>query len=326
MAVLLMPIWTEVDTVQSEMGVADSEEQLEYVLVRQLASSFASNQVAARRGIHELLMRSRSRSLEALYRVLLEDSAGEGEPFVVSLLSSDEAHLSPLLHSPNLDRKAAVRIVRRLAKEEPGLEAMLLRLAVRERNSDALLRILSILEEGGDCLRIAQQLQVLSRQTDERVRAKAARMVVRVSRERDRLMQLLSDPDPRVRANAAEGLFELVPRPTEVQALWQLAGDEHHRPATTALAVLAIHGDTQASCKLVELLETSEERFQLAAAWAMGRVGDPAFLPVLQTVVKGQSGSLKRMSLRSCALIRKAAARAESTALPQAESQPSDRD
>jgi hypothetical protein len=205
MAVLLMPIWTEVDTVQSEMGVADSEEQLEYVLVRQLASSFASNQVAARRGIHELLMRSRSRSLEALYRVLLEDSAGEGEPFVVSLLSSDEAHLSPLLHSPNLDRKAAVRIVRRLAKEEPGLEAMLLRLAVRERNSDALLRILSILEEGGDCLRIAQQLQVLSRQTDERVRAKAARMVVRVSRERDRLMQLLSDPDPRVRANAAEG-------------------------------------------------------------------------------------------------------------------------
>jgi hypothetical protein len=312
-----------VDNARDEMAVADSEEQWEYVLVRQFASSFSSNQVAARRGLHELLMRSRSRSVEALYRVLLEDSAGAGEEFLLSLLAGDEAHLAPLMDS-TLDRVSAVRMVRRLSEEEPSLEAMLLRLAIRERNSDSLLRILGILEEAGDCLRIAQQLQVLTRQRDERIRAKAARMVVKVSRERDRLVQLFSDSDPRVRANAAEGLLDLVPRHGEIQALWQLAGDRHHRPATTALAVLAIHGDTQASCRLVDLLETGQERFQLAAAWAMGRVGDPAFLPVLQTVVKEQSGSLKRMSLRSCALIRKAAGRAEASALPQAESRPFD--
>ena len=314
------------DNAEGGIKVAESGAQMEYMLVRQLASVFSRNQVAARRGLHDLLARSPSRALDALYRVMEEDSAGAGAPFVASLVAADETRLLHLVNSPTLHLQAAIRIVRRLIAVEPGLEATLLRMVVRTNDSESIVRVLSILEEASDCVRISQQLQSLIRQPDLRVRSKAARIVVRISRERDRLVQLLADPDHRVRANAAEGFFALAPKPAEIQALWQLASDEHHRPATTALAVLALCGHPLAVTKLIELLDSANERFQLAAAWAMGRVADPTFLPVLQSVIREQSGSLKRMALRSCTLIRRSNPQSGPTASPPIENQPSDPD
>jgi hypothetical protein len=68
-----------------------------------------------------------------------------------------------------------------------------------------------------------------------------------------------------------------------------------------------LHGDSRAVDKLIEFINSADPHFQVAAAWAMGRSQNPGFLPVLQLLIREQSGSLKRMAMRSCALIRKSA-------------------
>lgn len=292
----------------SEVLEPDASDKVEYILVRQLVNFFSTNQVTARRRLHELLVRSPARAIDSVYRVLIENSAGAAEPFLLTLMAADETRLAPLVASDSIDFASAVRLAGALSRTDPGIEAMLLRVALREHQPETILRALSLIAEFSDCTRVAQQLQLLSRQPNELIRSKAARLILRVSRERDRLVQLLTDSDPRVRANAAEAFLSLEPKPAEIEELWRLAGDNHHRPATTALAALALNGDVQAIHRLIELVNAPNPPFQLAAAWAMGRTQNPVFLTVLQNVIREQSGSLKRMSMRSCALIRKGAA------------------
>jgi len=292
-----------VDIVETPDVVAS--DKVEYILIRQLVTHFSANQVAARRGLHELLVRSPARALAAIYRVLSEDLAGNAEAFLLTLLLADESRLVPLVLPESLDFAAAVRIAKALARTDATVETMLIRVASRERQPEAVLRVLSVLEEFSDCTRISQQLQLLCRQPNELIRSKAARLAIRTSRERERLVQLLSDTDPRVRANAAEVFLSSSPKPTEIEELWRLADDPHHRPATTALAALAISGDSQAIYKLIEMMNAPDPAFRLAAAWAMGRTQNPVFLTVLQNMIREQTGNLKRMCMRSCALIRK---------------------
>lgn len=88
------------------------------------------------------------------------------------------------------------------------------------------------------------------------------------------------DADPRVRANAVEGLWgrddgEAVDR---YRAALQ---DPHPRPAANACVGLYLAGRTEAVRELRAMALHPSPNFRAAAAWAMGRTGDPRFMPVL---------------------------------------------
>lgn len=89
-----------------------------------------------------------------------------------------------------------------------------------------------------------------------------------------------ADADPRVRANAVEGLWgrddgEALDR---YRAALQ---DPHPRPAANACVGLYLAGSTQSVRELRAMSLHPSPNFRAAAAWAMGRTGDERFLPVL---------------------------------------------
>jgi hypothetical protein len=84
---------------------------------------------------------------------------------------------------------------------------------------------------------------------------------------------LITDEDPRVRANIVEALeHEDRQTPARKVLVAKAAKDSHHRVRTTALYILALFGDVDAPRRLWECLDEPDPALQKAAAWALGRL------------------------------------------------------
>jgi len=136
-------------------------------------------------------------------------------------------------------------------------------------------------------------------------RSRLARVAGRCLTLHSRLLEFLEDADPRVRANAVESLWNM-PGSLSVELLRRAAQDPHHRVAANALIGLHLAGEISSLGSLIGMTSSTNQLFQAAAVWAMGRTGDERFEAVLKQIrAEGRpTASLLRNVLPAMARIR----------------------
>lgn len=135
------------------------------------------------------------------------------------------------------------------------------------------LRIVDVLDAEKD---LRQPLLELLDDPDRRVRATAIRIVeVSGSYEGVKvLLAALSDPDRRVRANAVEA-FEELADPRCVQVLVPLLRDRDNRVRANAAKALWHLGWPEARSAMLDMLHHGDELSRLSAVWVIGAVKFP---------------------------------------------------
>jgi hypothetical protein len=174
-----------------------------------------------------------------------------------------------------------------------------IKLAERIKDQDPLKveRALQLVKASGDARRIVASITPVLRHRDPRLRSKAA-MVLSSQLGAGLRDQLLTDMDSRVRANLLEGLWGV--RSESARALMRAARqDAHHRVRVNALVGLYYLGEPGALESLTSLASHKTAEFRRAAAWAMGKIADPRFTPVLATLVRDASIFVRHTALRA---------------------------
>lgn len=115
---------------------------------------------------------------------------------------------------------------------------------------------------------------------DGKLKARLAAILGKAARTHDIYMALVEDGNPRVRANAVESLWGSMGGMAR-QIFARAAKDPNHRVAANGLIGLYQQGDPASIEGLVELLARPVPEARAAAAWAMGRIGEPRFIPLL---------------------------------------------
>jgi hypothetical protein len=290
----------------------DTQVEVEFNLLSELVSAFGSNPVLARRAMRELMAFAPAKSYSASLQLLKQGAEGPGTDFLISLLLENDLLILALADPTAFPLNAAVQLARNLCRLEPRLDAKLLRHVMpdpgsgREVPKEAIERVLEVLDQTSDASRLVPVLMKLQRLGDDRIRSKATLLLVRAHRNPDWLQSQLSNPDHRVRSNAIEGLLDTKPGDKELAMLWDASQERHHRVATTALVVLYRNGHAEAAGEgLMKLSTHPQPAFRAAAAWAMGRTEDERFLETVQSMIRGETGSVRRMAMQSSILLRK---------------------
>jgi HEAT repeat protein len=143
----------------------------------------------------------------------------------------------------------------------------------------------------------------LLRHPDPRVRSKAALLLVRANPNRHTLETLLGDPDPRVRANVVEALWDQA-SPRVAAVLWKAARDPHHRVAGNALLALHRMGEAGAAPVITSMAAHDDPHFRATAAWVMGQTGDQRFMPVLAKMVQESDPNARGSVFRAVRLLK----------------------
>lgn len=125
--------------------------------------------------------------------------------------------------------------------------------------------------------------------------------------------RLRQDSDPRVRADAVEGLWG---QRTDfaLGEFRRAAEDSHHRVAACGWVGLHMAGAPDAAQGLLAMAAHPDAKFRAAAAWAMGRTGDPQFRPALERMRADERREFRLLFRAAHALARIAPAPEEGTA------------
>lgn len=234
--------------------------------------------------------------------------------FLAGLLAG-YGNLPRVLADPSsMSLREAAELARWIGQIEPTLDARLARWLLRGQGSrpdpeaadpTRILRILDILGSLPASQRTIPALVQLLRHEHPRVRSKAALLAGRSLKSGQWAQQWLTEADPRLRANVVEALWG-VEGPGVVEAFKIALRDPNNRVVGNALVGLYMMGDPTAAELLVEMARHRSPAFRATAAWAMGFLADPQFLPMLSHMLKDPEPLVRRNVLRALARIKKA--------------------
>ncbi len=222
--------------------------------------------------------------------------------------------VAALLEPGLCSEREAAELAQELKSWVPDLDLRLARRALgdeadgqKQSAPPVVRRALALLAALSPGERIIPFLLRACRIPDQRISSQVARLAGRY-RARGLLLRLLEDANPRVRANAVESLADARHLSDRRELLWRASTDEHHRVAVNALVALARLGEQEALTRLEQLAQHQAPEFRAAAAWGMGRLGEPRFQPVLSLLYQDDCGIVRRNALRALVRLRKAQA------------------
>lgn len=253
------------------------------------------------------------------YRGALEALRTQGESrglrFLVGLLIANDL-LEPLLCEVSLRVEDAAAATRMAIQIDPRAETSLARHLAEGVTSGTrpLLaanasRLLDILGRVSDGTRILPSLARLLHSSDAELRSKAALIMGRSNRSAAWVQSRMGDADPRLRANAIEGLWGV---DTEEARDLMLASvrDANNRVAGNALYGLYTLGDSAAIAETIKLAAHPVAVFRATAAWVMGEAGDPRFRDTVAQLLRDPHPMVRSRALRSVARIKAVVAQA----------------
>lgn len=296
---------------QGEAPPVAAREQLRKVLETAKANVLAARSVAGQWRRYEPLS-----FLNALREELLACEDEGVQELLLGFIDADV--ILRALQAPHVYRREdAVELIRELEPYVPDLDLRLAKRFSRDRGSgeadqtESVQRTLELIAAVNCRERTLPFLVRASRTEDRAALSKLARLAGRCAWGRGLVLALLESPDPRVRANAVEGLWESGNFPDKAQLLWRAASDPHHRVAVNALVGLVRMGVTEAEERLLGLTAHAAPEFRAAAAWGLGELGYPRFRDVLTRLYQNETGSVRRNALRALVRLKQAEARSE---------------
>ena len=179
----------------------------------------------------------------------------------------------------------SLHLVRRAHKLDPSTELKLAKMLaslkfVTDDEVRFASRVLDVLERSPDPSTSLPALRLMMECPNVRLRSKAALLVGRINQNPQWADQGASELDWRVSANAVESLWGLS-TPSVREAFLKAALHGNHRIASNGIVGLYLMGDECSIPFLFHLSKSESSLCRAAAAWAMGHLEDPRFVPRL---------------------------------------------
>lgn len=268
-------------------------------------AGFAANPAVATNAIYQLQASNPSGFVLAAVRMLTtREEKSPGVQYVAKLMSSGDLLIDGLIDKRVLGLDAATVLARNLSSVEPLLDARMVNKLIaivggdiRSVDVQAGLRVLSLVEAISDCSHLSMYLVQLMRHPSAHMRSKAALLLGRANLNLGRTKSHLASEDPRIRANAVAALWGWRD-PHILTLLQEAARDKHPRVAINALVGLCKAGDAEAVDRLKRLAISPDASVRIGAAWAMGGLESPEFVPVLTTLEQDADSKVGAMAAR----------------------------
>ena len=251
---------------------------------------------------------ARAFALSAIAQLAACEDTAPGEDKLIYSLARHSLHLSSLLEA-KLNAQQAGRVLRKYRLVDPSPCRSLLAAAIETDSPDVLLRTLQYIEEVGPCDEgtLAAVRDVLGASSDVRIQSKAVLLIGKLHGNPDWAFHWargrMQSTDSRIRANAVECIWRL--KGEKVRAFFQEASrDSNWRVKANALIGLSFLGDESAREELFIMIEHESEHFRAAAAFAIGMILDPSFLPQLTRCMGDESPSVRRNAFKAMQKLR----------------------
>jgi hypothetical protein len=233
---------------------------------------------------------------------------------LIRVLSQGNSLAMLIADIQQFDLRQACRIAMIALHEDPDFDKKLVELvkSFAALNPDQVVRVLTVLESVCAPPRLLGFIFGL-KHMEGRVRSKLTLMIARLTHDPQWLRQQLEDENPRVRANAIEGLWDVRAEGLE-ELLHQALRDPHHRVAANAALALHKIGDVSAVASMYSMLRDRQEMPRRAALWAVGQSRDPRFLAAVEELAENSAGDELTMARRVKEELRTSRATAEFTA------------
>jgi HEAT repeats len=168
-------------------------------------------------------------------------------------------------------------------------------------------RVLDVLNETSVGRRLLPILSHLVDSPNTEIAAEATLFVGRRIQSSVWAARQMMRGDPRSRANAVESIWGL--NSPDAQALLEeFVGDQSNRVAGNALVGLYLLGKPGVVQQLTQMAAASAPVFRSTAAWAMGRIGGAAFIPLLTGLLRDDHPEVRSAALHSLLQMRRAEA------------------
>jgi len=282
--------------------------------LQRLVDDGVSSSAVLKRDMRRMLEKDPRGFLQSACRILKVRSGRPGVAAMLDLLWASPVLLGSLIDPAMLPLPTAIAFARRWVAFDPMLDIKLLAIGFPSRENDEesvaesveSKRALEIVAKLPPNRHVLQPLAKLLRSADPNVRSKAALMYARASDNPEWVSKMLGDPDVRVRANAVEGLWET--KIAGAGAVFKEAAlDPDHRVQVNALLGLHYVGDTSVDLRagLEKITRAPDPVARAAAAFAMGRIMDAIYVPVLEGLLKDEEQQVRRQALQALISIRR---------------------
>jgi hypothetical protein len=279
--------------------------------IRLAIDSFAENDSKSKRVFNQLANSDPAIFFAAAIRVAAAAKTSAGLRYLIGTLAKDKRLSVGLLDSSLCTLEEALAVTRAASEAGVQLQAtfeVALNKALQGQASavktDLIARILDILGVSSDASCWNSFQVELMAYPDKVIRAKAALLIGRSTRNVGWIARRLLDRDPRVQASAVEALWGLNSDETKPHFLAALKSS-HNRVAANAALGLYLTGDVTAVRILREMLQHDQESFRLSALWAIGETRDQRFLPALTEYYKHSTGKLRLAAMGAMSRIRR---------------------
>jgi hypothetical protein len=211
--------------------------------------------------------------------------------------------LHAIVSGETLTHADAIAAFRTLYAREPSADGRLLQF-MKDGPVKETPRILNILAHVSDGKRLVQGLLQYISDPDPRVRAEAALLVARGRRDLRWVLCMLKDPDPRVRANVVEGFSAWNRDPGFLSLPLQ---DVNHRVVCNAIVAMFGLDPARARVLLDEVLLHHDWRFRAAGTWAIGASGCQDLYAAAERMQADVHASVRFNALRAMSVLRRSA-------------------
>jgi hypothetical protein len=276
-------------------------------LLRTLATNFGSNSVASAKAIREMYRLDRGGFPALVVEVLADGPDLPGAQFLVAILASDPDWLRNVCDPEKHTLEQSLDLIERAYRLDPQVMVKLAELLAHPGTStDAearfAARVFAVLQRSRSAIALPA-LRRLARYPNARVRSKAILLIGKIYQNPKFSQHEASEQDPRVAANFIESLWGLT-TPDAREAFVAAAIDPHHRVAANGMVGLYLMGDECAVPFLFQLSASEKPLARAAAAWAMGRVEDPRFVPRLARLREDPDPIARQAGFRSLSRVR----------------------
>lgn len=251
-----------------------------------LLDRFEKQRDACSRFIGQFAKEDPTGFLEAALAFLKRGGDGPAEQYLVRFLRTQGNLLKLLTDPAGLHIDEAVHLACVWRPHISDLDVLLAK-TLKGASIQEAERILHILGYVTENNRILPLLMPLMEHSSERIRQKAVLIFGKFCQSSIFAKVSLRNSDSRIRANAVEGLWR-VNAGWAADALLEALEDPNNRVAANAALGLYKRGHKDGRQPLVRMAAHSKAAFRASAAWAMGETRDEDFLPALE-LLKGNT-------------------------------------